>query len=71
MLKIYTKDKKWIVLDGDIEKEFDASLDAWRYAFLMRDIRPKVPKVHSSIYPVTTLNPFPSRKRKKIILTVN
>lgn len=71
MLKMYTKNRKWIVVDGEREIVFDSSKDAWGYVFLMRDVRPKAPQVSESIYPVTTLNPFPSRKRKRIVFTFN
>lgn len=71
MLKMYTNDNKWVIVDGERVKEFDNSLDAWVYVFLMRDIRPKAPSITKSLYPVTTLNPFPSRKQKKVIFTIN
>ena len=65
MLKMYTKDKKWIVIDGEREIVFDNATDAWRYSFLMRDIRPKIPSVPKSCYPVTSL--IPNTKKKKVI----
>lgn len=67
MIKMYTKDKKWIVVDGEREIEFETSRDAWLYVFLMRDIRPEMPSVPKSCYPVRTLNPLPSRKKNKVI----
>ena len=71
MLKMYTIDNKWIVVDGEREIEYDSAIDAWGYVFLMRGIRPKAPQVTESIYPVKTLNPFSSRKQKKIVCTLN
>jgi hypothetical protein len=70
MLKMYTKGNKWIVVDGEKTVEFDEARDAWEFVFLMKSIRPNAaPKAPKSLYPVTTLNPFPSRKQKKIIFT--
>ena len=69
MLKMYTKDKKWIVVDGEREIVFDSSKDAWVYVFMMRGIRPNAPKAPESMHPVKTL--IPSMKHKEIILTVN
>jgi hypothetical protein len=64
---MYTKDKKWIVVDGGRNIIFNSSREAWGYVFLMREIRPKAPEVPKSIYPVKTLNPVPTRKRKKVV----
>lgn len=69
MLKMYTKDKKWIVVDGERDLEFDSSKDAWVYVFMMRGIRPNAPKAHESLHPVKSL--VPSTKPKEVILTVN
>ena len=66
MLKMYTKDRKWIVIDGEREIEFDTATDALEFVFFMLPLMPKVPQVPRSIYPVTTLNPFPNRKKKKV-----
>ena len=71
MIKMYTKNRKWIVVDGDREIVFDDPRDAWEYVFLMRSVRPNVPKVPKALYPVKTLNPFSSRKQKKIIYTLD
>lgn len=57
MLKMYTKDGKWIVDDNGRNIEFDASYDAWMYVFLMRGIRPGVAKTMRS-QAVTSLNPI-------------
>lgn len=69
MLKMYTKDKKWIVVDGARSLEFDNATDAWVYVFMMRGIRPNAPKAPESLHPVKSL--VPSMKQKEIILTVN
>lgn len=68
-MQMYTRNKKWIVVDGERELEFNTARDAWGYVFLMREIRPN-PKAPKPLYPVTTLNPFPSRKKKKVIYKV-
>ena len=67
MIKMYTKDKKWIVVDGERELAFDVSTDAWRYVFLMREIRPNTPKAPKSLYPVNSL--VPRGRQKKVIVT--
>lgn len=64
-MKMYTRNKKWIVIDGEREIVFDTAMDAFRYTFLMRDVKPKTLSVPQSCYPVTTL--IPSRKKKKVI----
>lgn len=69
MLKMYTKDKKWIVVDSARSIEFESSKDAWVYVFLMRGIRPNAPKAPESLHPVKSL--VPSMNTKEIILTVN
>ncbi len=65
-LKMRTKDSKWIIENDGRNVIFDKSYDAWRYIFLMREIRPKVPQVPKSIYPVKSLNPFSWSGKKKI-----
>ena len=67
MLKMYTKDKKWIVVDKGIEKEFDNARDAWEFIFIMRKIRPSTHKIPKSLYPVNSL--IPNTKQKKVIFT--
>ena len=69
MLKMYTKDNKWIVIDGARNLEFDNATDAWVYVFMMRCIRPNAPKAPESLHPVKSL--VPSTNTKEIILTVN
>lgn len=65
-MKLHTKSEKWIIEDKDREIEFDTSMDAWVFIFLMRGIRPKVVCV-SALHPVKSLNPFPEMKGKKVI----
>ena len=64
MLKMYTKDKKWIVIDGEREIVFDNAKDAWDYTWIMRVFKPAVPSVPKSCYPVTSL--IPNTKKKKV-----
>ena len=66
-MKMYTSNGKWVVVDKGRNVIFDSSIDAWIYIFLMREIRPKAPQVPRSIYPVRTLNPFPTRRCKKVV----
>ena len=68
MLKMQTKDNKWVVEDKGRYNFFDTSFDAWGYIFLMRVIRPKAPFVPRSLYPVKSLDPRPEMKKKKIII---
>lgn len=71
MFKMYTKNKKWILVEGERRVEFDTARDAWWFIYHMRGIRPNVPQVPKSIYPVKTLNPFPSRKKKKVKIKIS
>ena len=70
MLTMYTYDGKWIVKDNVKGRDrfalFDSSYDAWCYIFLLKEIRPKVPFVERSLYPVRSLNPFPERRTKNV-----
>ena len=70
MLKMYTKNQKWIVVDGERKIEFNTSREAWEFIFVMRGMRPN-PKAQRSLNPVTTLSPSPIRKKKKIFVTVS
>lgn len=65
-MKLYTIEKYWIVEDKGRSIIFDTSTDAWRYIFLMREIRPKIPYI-KELYPVKSLSPFPNFNRKKVI----
>lgn len=58
---------KWIIEDRGVNKIFDTSADAWEYIFLMREIRPKVPQVVRSLYPVLSLDPRPERRVKRVV----
>lgn len=67
MLKMYTNGGKWIVKEDYKVSIFDKSIDAWRYIFILKEIRTKAPCIPKSLYPVRTLNPFPIMFKKKII----
>ena len=69
MLKMYTRSKKWIVVDGEIEKEFDNARDAWEFVFIMRKLRPSTNVAPKSLYPVNSL--IPNMKNKKVVFTIN
>lgn len=64
-MKLYTISKYWIVEDKGRNIIFESSTDAWRYIFLMREIRPKIHYV-KELYPVRSLSPFPNMNHKKI-----
>lgn len=66
MLKMYTIDGKWIVLDKDRVIIFDTSYDAWCFVFLLKAIRPKAPQVPKSLYPVKTLDPREEGRKKNV-----
>lgn len=69
-MKFKRENGLWIVEDRGVNKVFDTSYDAWAYIFLMKEIRPKAPSVPRSDYPVRSLNPFPERRCKKIVLRI-
>ena len=69
MLKMYTRAKKWIVVDDGIEKEFDNARDAWEFVFIMRKLRPSTHVTPKSLYPVNSL--IPNMKNKKVVFTFN
>lgn len=69
-LKMYTTDGKWIVVDGDRVVEFDTAYDAWQLVLLLKEIRPRVPYI-KPLYPVKSLNPFPERIKKTVIIKEN
>lgn len=65
MLKMTTKDNKFVIFDRGRILKFDKSYDAWAYVFLAREIREKVDMGPRSLYPVRSLNPVPERRRTK------
>lgn len=67
MLKMYTRAKKWIVVDREIEKEFDNASDAWGFVFILRKLRPSANVTPKSLYPVNSL--IPNMKEKKVVYT--
>lgn len=66
MLKMYTIDGKWIILDGDRIVIFGKAYDAWRFVFLLRGIRKKVEMPPRSLYPVKTLDPREEGGKKNV-----
>ena len=65
-MKMRTEDGKWIIDDNGRIVIFDNAYDAWQYVFLMRELRPVVPCVAHSMYPVRSLNPLPISKNKTV-----
>ena len=63
LLKMYNAEGYWIIEDGNRSIIFDESSDAWRYVFIMREIRPKI-SYERELYPVRSLSPFPNMMRK-------
>ena len=68
MVKMYTVNGKWIVLDKGRLIIFDSSYDAWAYVLLLKEIRPRVPFAERSLYPVKTIDPRPERRTKNVRL---
>lgn len=66
-MKLKKRFGKWIVDEGYKVSVFDTSADAWRYIFILKEIRPKAPEVPKSLYPVRSLMPFPKRGCKRIV----
>lgn len=66
-LKFRRENGLWIIEDRGVNKVFDTMHEAWDYIFLMREIRPKVPQVAKSLYPVRSLDPRPERKVKRLV----
>jgi hypothetical protein len=68
LMKMRTKDGKWIIEDQDIGLAFDSSYDAWMYVFIMKEIRPKLPAQPRSTYPVLSLVPKTTKKKVKWVV---
>jgi hypothetical protein len=68
LMKMRTKDGKWIIQDEGREIVFDSSYDAWMYVFLMREIRSNPPIPPRSVYPVLTLDPTRNLTFKKKVV---
>ena len=64
-MKLYTVEKYWIVEDGNRSIIFDTSMEAWRYIFIMREVRPKI-RYEKELYPVRSLSPFPNIIKKRV-----
>lgn len=67
-MKMRSNKEGWIIIDGDDVKFFKNSLDAWMYVFLMKEIRPNAPQVPKTLYPVRTLDPRPSARKKRVVM---
>ncbi len=65
MLKMYTYDGNWVVVDGDSHVVFDKAYDAWAFVLLLKEIRPRVPYIRP-LYPVKSLDPRPERRLKNV-----
>lgn len=70
-MKLRRENGLWVVEDRGVNKIFETSYEAWAYIFLMKEIHPKAPRVPQSFYPVRTLNPFPERKVKKVVVRIH
>lgn len=68
LMKMSTKDNKWIILDEGREIVFDSSYDAWQYVLFMKEVRPHPPIPPRSIYPVLTLDPTRNLTFKKKVV---
>ena len=69
-MKLWYENGLWIIEDRGVLKIFDTSYDVWAYIFIARTVRPKVPRVPRSDYPVRSLNPFPERRCKNVVLRI-
>ena len=68
LMKMRTKDNKWIIEDEGRTIVFDSSYDAWMYVLLMKEVRPHPPIPPRSIYPVLTLDPTRNLTFKKKVV---
>lgn len=68
-IKLWKTGGKWYVFDGNKVNEFDNSLDAWQYIFLLKELRPYRTYAPKSLYPVRSLSPMPTRGCKRIAFT--
>ena len=68
-MKFKSENGLWIIEDRGVIKIFEISYDAWAYIFIAKVVRPKVPRVPRSDYPVRSLNPIPERRCKKVVFT--
>lgn len=64
-MKLYNTEGYWIVEDGNRSIIFNTSTEAWRYIFIMREVRPKI-RYEKELYPVRSLSPFPNKTKKRI-----
>ena len=68
LMKMRTKDGKYIIEDQDRILIFDNSYDAWQHIFFMRIIRPNPPIPPRALYPVLTLDPTRNLTFKKKVV---
>lgn len=68
LMKMRTKDGKWIIEDEGRVNIYDKFYDAWSYVFLMRTIRPNPPIPPRSTYPVLSLVPKTTKKKVKWVV---
>lgn len=70
LMKMQTKDNKWVIEEEGKIKIYDNPYDAWSYVFLMRTIRPNPPIPPRSTYPVLSLIPATTKKKVKMEVLV-
>lgn len=70
LMKMRTKDGKWIIEDDGRVNIYDNQQDAWQYVFMTRLLKPNPPIPPRSIYPVLTLDPTRSFTPKKKVYIV-
>ena len=68
-MKLRRENGLWIIEDRGVIKIYKKSYDAWAYIFIAKEVRPKIPRVPRSDYPVRSLNPIPERRCKKVVIT--
>ena len=66
-LKMRTEGGKWYVDEGYKVSIFEKAVDAWRYIFVLKEIRPLPPFAHRSLYPVRSLDPTIAGGCKKVV----
>lgn len=64
-VKLWRAYDKFYVFDGNKISEFDTLLDAWRYIFLLKELRPHYTYIPKTLYPVYSLDPRPQLRGKR------
>ena len=67
-MKLRTQGGKWYITDNGRVITYDNSTDAWRYIFLMKEIRKNPTTGNHELYPVRSLIPPLARGCKKVVL---